>query len=114
MSNDNTRLSVPFTKSDKAQTTDAQIKSMQRLYKKRKPLTGLAIQLVRDMRGEPPAHIEPGQLYQLQGKKLHGVDSLALLVIPDLRAIVIDLSTGVMASVDKYGVRSTTLIGGRQ
>lgn len=88
--------------------------SLKRLYSSREPLTTLAENLVINMGGElPDEKIIARKLYHLKGKTLHGVDALVLLVIPDVRAICIDLSSGEVRTVDAYGVESETQIGGR-
>lgn len=89
--------------------------SRESMHGVRKSLTQHGSELAESMKGHLPAEpIEAGKVYQLPGKALQGVDCLILLVIPDNRAVCIDLSTGVVGSVDRFGVRKTMIIGGRQ
>ena len=95
--------------------TSSNLASLKRLHAQQKSLTELAAEYAVRMKCKlPDEPIEDGRLYQLAGKQLHGVDCMALLVIPNRRAIVIDLSTGIVGSIDKFGIERASQIGGRQ
>lgn len=99
----------------KLNSTTNNVASLQKLYSQKPSLLDLAAHLAVDMKAVLPSEpLEAGKAYQLPGKSLHGVDCLLLTIIPNLRAVCIDLSTGVVASVDQHGVRSTATIGRRQ
>lgn len=91
------------------------IDSLKRLHGDRKCLIELAGGYATRMKAVLPVEpLEAGVMYQLGGKQLHGVDCFLLLIVPNRRAILVDFSTGVVGSVDKYGVERVSMIGGRR
>lgn len=105
--------SAALLKQHQNTTTASQIESLARLHGTRQlSLIEHANQLIADMKGLlPESGIEHGVLHQLPGKTCNGVLATSILV-SDINATFIDLSTGVVVTVDDIGRRRTSLIGG--
>lgn len=93
-------------------TTVSQIESLSRLHGNRTTMIDHAEKLVVDMKGQvPDSGIEHGVWHQLTSKKCNGVFATSILVSDD-NATYIDLCTGVVVTVDQYGRRKPSMIGG--